>query len=236
MSTSEGIDLTFFIDTDNSPFVLFDHRGAIRYLNDAAEILLAYTDKHELHKLALSYAPRDFGSRTTPIELNYHQLSFYAITVAYADEEHIGLRLYYRSRPKTLQPLDAKRMTYTNINILLEAAVTLFDLGHATPFDLLTDTDLPEFKLDQNGFSRLLRKCLHLFRSAHNLHIRLTLPIGEAIFIENTSWPVVRLAFNADSREEDQDSTIGTLAETMHIVLSYSPGQIMMDIPFIRSD
>jgi hypothetical protein len=236
MNISETIDLTFFIDTDNSPFILFDHRGAIYYLNDAAEILLGYTNKHELHKLALSYAPREFGSRTTPVELNYRQLSFYAITVAYTDEEHIGLRLYYRPHPKTFQPLDSRRMTYTNINVLLEAAVTLFDLEHATPFDLLTDTDLPEFKLDQNGFSRLLRKALHLFRSAHNLHIQLTLPIGEAIFIESASWPVVRLTLGAEHREADRDNTIKALSEAMHIVLSCDSRHVIMDIPFIRSD
>jgi hypothetical protein len=235
MSTSDAFDLTFFVDTDSSPFILFDHRGTICYLNNAAEILLAYADQHELHRLALTYAPQDFGSRTTPVELHYRQLNFHAIGVAYADETHIGLRLHYRPHPKSLQPLDAKRMTRTNINTLLEAAITLFDLQHGTPLELLTDTDLPPFQLDQNGFSKLLRKSLYLFRQAHNLHIHLTLPIGEAIFVENTSWPVVRLSIGADTRSEEEDTTIVSLAESMHIVLVLDAQQLTMDIPFIRS-
>ena len=234
MNSSDPIDLTFFLDKDNSPFILFDHQGAIRYLNDAAEILLAYTDKQELYDLALTYAPQDFGNKTTPIELNYRQLNFYAITVAYENEEWIGIRFYYRPRPKALHRLDTDRMKLTNINTILEAAITLFAMHNSTPFDLLTDADLPEFKLDQNSFSKLLRKSLHLFRASADLHISLTMAVGESIIIDHKRRPIVRLIIRANGRYTNEDPTIKALAETMRIVSTLEERHLLFDIPFIK--
>ncbi len=234
MNTSESINLAFFLDKDNSPFILFDHRGTIRYLNDAAEILLAYTDKHELYDLALAYAPQDFGSQTTPMELHYRQLNFYAITVAYENEEYIGIRLYYRPRPKALHRLDTKQMKRTNIHTILEAAIALFAMQNPTPFDLFTDTDIPEFNLDQNAFSMLLRKSLNLFRDSDDLHLALNMAVGESIIIEHKRHPIVRLVIRANGRFTDDDPAIESLAESMRISATFEAHRLLFDIPFIQ--
>jgi len=230
----ETPETRFFLDTDNSPFVLFDRNGTIVYLNDAAEILLAYVDKRELFQLTLRYAPNDFGAKTTPMELRYRQLSFYAITVAYQDEEQIGIRLYYRARTKATQAVDQSRFKSTNINTILEAAIALFSMQNATRFDLLTDADLPEFKLDQNNFSKLLRRTLHLFRASADVHISLTMAIGESILIEHKRRSIVRLAIQANGRYSDEDRAIKTLADDMRIVTILDEHRIQFDIPFIR--
>jgi hypothetical protein len=227
-------NMTFFLDKDNSPFILFDHSGTIRYLNDAAEVLLAYADTHELFQLALTYAPKDFGSRTTPLELHYQQLRFYALTVAYENEELIGIRLYYRPHSDTPHAVDAGRLKYTNINTLLEAAITHFSLQNTPPLELLTDADLPECKLDQNSFSKLLRKSLHLFRASARLRIALTLAVGESIILDHKRYPIVRLKIEADSRYQDSDRSIRTMAEEMRILAACEENSIVLDIPFIR--
>ena len=234
MPGSETPDLSFFIERDNSPFVLFDRDGAITYLNGAAEILLGYADKKELHSLALRYAPDDFGARTTAMELRYRQLSFYAITVAYQDEEHIGIRLYYRPRVKSANPIDPSHFKSTNINTVLEAAISLFVLQYPTKFDLLTDADLPEFQLDQNSFSKLLRKALKLFRASADLHISLTMAIGESIIIADKRRPIVRLTLKANGRYTDEDRAIKALADAMRISAIFDEQRIVLDIPFIQ--
>ena len=234
MPGSESPDLTFFLDNDNSPFILFDRHGSITYLNDAAEVLLAYVDKRELFDLALSYAPNDFGSRTTAMELHYRQLNFYAVTVAYQDEELIGIRLYYRPRTRSTQPVDPSRFKTTNINTILEAAIALFAMENPTKFDLLTDADLPEFKLDQNRFSKLLRRTLHLFRASADLHISLTMAVGESILIDHKRRPIVRLTIQANGRYSDDDRTIKALADEMRIITLLDEHRILFDIPFIQ--
>jgi PAS domain-containing protein len=76
---SISIDFKFFIESDNTPFILFDNIGKIVYLNNSAEILLGYVSKQELYNITLSYAPKNFGSRSTMIQLQYNLFSFYAI-------------------------------------------------------------------------------------------------------------------------------------------------------------
>ncbi len=230
----ESTDLTFFLDHDTSPFVLFDRHSSIVYLNDAAEILLAYVEKRELFDLALSYAPNDFGARTTPIELHYRQLNFYAVTVAYHDEEHIGIRLYYRPRTRALQPVDPSRFKTTNIHTILEAAIALFAMQNPAKLDLLTDADLPEFKLDQNGFSKLLRRAFHLFRASSDLHISLKMAIGESILIDHKRHPIIRFTITANGRYNDEDRSIKSLATEMRIGTLLDEHRIQLDIPFIQ--
>ena len=234
MPGSNPPDLTFFLDTDNTPFILYDRHGKIVHLNNAAEIVLGYVGKQELYDLALQYAPNDFGSRTTAMELQYRHLRFYAISVAYQDEEHIGIRLYYRPQIRNTAVLDPSRLKMTNINTILEAAIALFSMENTTRFDLLTDAGLPEFKLDQNAFSRLLRKSLHLFRASANLHIALTMAIGESIVIDQKRHPIVRLTLQANGRYSDEDRSIKTLAEEMRIAPLLEENRILFDIPFIQ--
>jgi len=227
-------DLTFFLETDNTPFILYDRHGGITYLNNAAEIVLGYVNKRALYDLALQYAPNDFGAQTTIMELHYRHLGFYAISVAYQDEEHIGIRLYYRPQAKNTGILDPSRLKMTNINTILEAAIALFSMENTTRFDLLTDAELPEFKLDQNAFSRLLRKSLHLFRASANLHIALTMAIGESIVIDRKRHPIVRLKLQANGRYSDEDRSIKALADEMRIATLFEENHILFDIPFIQ--
>ncbi len=227
-------DLNFFLETDNTPFLLYNRLGEIVYLNRAAEIVLGHVEKSELYRLALLYAPSDFGSRTTAMELQYRHLNFYAVSVAYRDEEYIGIRLYYRPQTRSTMVLDSSRLTMTNIHIILEAAITLFSLESATRLDLLTDAALPEFKLDQNTFSRLLRKSLHLFRASTHLHISLSMAIGESMVIRRQRYPIVRLVLEADTRDSNEERDIKTLAEEMGIAPLFESGRILFDIPFVQ--
>ncbi|HHO65004.1 MAG TPA: hypothetical protein ENJ71_00645, partial [Epsilonproteobacteria bacterium] len=64
-----SIDFQPFVDWDNSPFILFDPTGKILYLNNSAEILFGYVSKKELYDLALTYAPQNFGYKTTTVTL-----------------------------------------------------------------------------------------------------------------------------------------------------------------------
>ncbi len=51
-------DFKFFIEYDSNPFVLFNSKGKIVYLNSNAEILMGSCSERELFRLAISYAPK----------------------------------------------------------------------------------------------------------------------------------------------------------------------------------
>ena len=154
------INFESFVEWDNSPFILFSNQEKILYLNNAAEILFGYVAKKELYDIALSYAPQSFGYKTTSLSLSYDSFVFHAITVGYENEEQISLRLYNAPRIKHTHKLETNKFITTDINILLEANIALFKTKNENPLTLLTDQDLPPFKIDQNNFSKLLRKTL----------------------------------------------------------------------------
>ena len=229
-----SINFQNFLDWDNSPFILFNHKGKILYLNNSAEILFGYVSKKELYDLALSYAPQSFGYKTTTLTLNYDSFNFYAITIGYENEEEISIRFYNTPRTKSATPLERDKLVSTDINLLLEANIALFKTKNSNALQLLTDPDIPSFKLDQNRFSKLLRKVLDTFRASDSIHITLKLLVGEHVIISGKKKPIVQLSVEANGRYNESDEAIQTLASQSYITSLLKERSIKLEIPLIR--
>ncbi|WP_415407707.1 hypothetical protein ACLHDG_04025 [Sulfurovum sp. CS9] len=229
-----SIDFQPFVEWDNSPFILFNAEGKIVYLNNVAEILFGYVSKQELYDIALAYAPQTFGYKTTTLSLNYDAFNFYAITVGYENEEHISIRFYNAPRAKPSSPLETDKFMMTDINILLEANIALFKTKNSNPLQLLADQDLPLFKLDQNRFSKLLRKTLDAFRASDSISITLKLLIGEHVIIADKKEAIVQLSIAANGRYHDADNEIKSLASQSHISCLLKEHTIKLEIPLIQ--
>ena len=230
---TESINFQNFIDWDNSPFILFSSLGKILYLNNAAEILFGYVSKQELYDLALAYAPQNFGYKTTTMSLNYDSFTFYAITVGYENEDQISIRFYNTPRVKSTTPIEREKLVSTDINLLLEANIALFRTKNSNTLQLLTDHDIPAFKLDQNNFSKLLRKTLESFRSSDSIHITLKLLTGEHVIIEGKKKPIVQLSVEANGRYADADEEIKQIAMNCHVTQLLKEHSIKLEIPLI---
>ena len=228
-----SIDFQPFVEWDNSPFILFSNEGKILYLNNAAEILFGYVSKQELYDIALAYAPQSFGYKTTTLTLNYDSFNFYAVTVGYENEEHISIRFYNTPRVKPSVPLETGKLITTDINILLEANIALFKTKN-NRLQLLTDQDIPPFKIDQNNFSKLLRKTLDAFRSSNAISITLKLLIGEHVIISGKKESIVQLSVEANGRYNDTDAEIKALANQSHISVLLKEHVIKLEIPLIH--
>ena len=228
------INFQSFVEWDNSPFILFDNQGKILYLNNAAEILFGYVSKKELYDIALSYAPQSFGYKTTSLTLSYDSFIFHAITVGYENENQISIRLYNTPRTQPKLKIQTDKFTTTDINILLEANIALFKTKNDNPLKLLTDQDLPPFKIDQNTFSKLLRKVLHAFRASDSIDISLKLLIGQHVIIEEDKKAIVQLLIKANGRYSNEDDEIQSLAIQSQIKPLLKEKSITLEIPFIQ--
>jgi len=231
---TKSINFESFVEWDNSPFILFSNTGKIRYLNNTAEILFGYVSKKELYDIAVAYAPQNFGYKMTSVSLNYDSFSFHAITVGYENEEEISLRLYNTPRIKPTQKLDKNRLITTDINILLEANIALFKTKNSNQLTLLADQDLPAFKIDQNNFSKILRKTLDAFRSSDSIDIALKLLIGEHVLMEEIKIPIVQLSISANGRYNNTDNEIEILCQQSQIKAILQEHAIKLEIPLIR--
>ena len=223
-----------FIEWDNSPFVLFSNQGKILYLNNAAEILFGYVSQKELYHIAVSYAPHDFGYKTTTISLAYDSFMFYALSVGYENEDEISLRLYNTPRIKPTRKLETDKLISTDINILLEANIALFKTKNTNTLKLLADQDLPAFKIDQNNFSKLLRKTLDAFRASDAMDITLKLLIGQQVIIENKKESIVQLSISANGRYANTDDELCNLAAQSQIKCLLKESAIILEIPLIQ--
>ena len=231
---TESIDFQSFLDWDNSPFILFNNQSKILYLNNSAEILFGYVSKKELYDLALAYAPPSFGHITTTLSLNYDAFTFYAITVGYENEEQISIRFYNTPRIRSTTPIEKDKLVTTNINLLLEANIALFKTKNTNTLELLADHDLPSFKIDQNSFSKLLRKTLDAFRSSDSIRITLRLLVGEHVIISSKKNPIVQFAVEANGRYSDTDEEIRSLATQSYITALLKENTIKLEIPLIQ--
>jgi hypothetical protein len=229
-----SINFEPFVEWDNNPFILFSDQGKILYLNNAAEILFGYVSKKELYDIALSYAPQNFGYKTTSLALNYDTFIFHAITVGYENEEEISLRLYNTPRIKPTRKLETDKLIVTDINILLEANIALFRTKNSNPLQLLTDQELPPFKIDQNNFSKLLRKALDAFRASDSIDISLKLLFGQHVIIEDKKISLIQLSISANGRYADTDEEICTLAGDSQIKCLLKEHSIKLEIPLIQ--
>jgi len=231
---SISTDFRFFIESDSSPFILFGNTGKVLYLNSVAEILLGYVTQQELYDITVSYAPKDFGHKTTRLELQYDTFSFYAITVAYENEEQIGLRLYHKPRLDSANYKEMDKFPSTDINALLEANITLFKLQNENSLELLVDQDLPPFRVDQNRFSKLIRKALHAFRSSDSIQISLKLMVGEYVLINERRERIVQFTIKANGRYTDGDSEIKNIARDINATCILKEHALFLQIPFIQ--
>lgn len=229
-----SIDFEPFVEWDNSPFVLFSNEGKIIYVNHSAELLFGSVSKKELYDLALAYASTGFGYKTTSISLSYDAFMFHAVTVGYEDEEKISLRLYHTPQVQSIKKLHSETLIPTDINILLEANIALFKTRNTNHLKLLTDQDLPIFKIDQNSFSKLLRKVLHSFRSSDSMDITLRLLIGQHIIINSKKESIAGLTIRANGRYVDSDDEIRSLAAQCHIKAYLKEFSILLEIPLIQ--
>jgi len=229
-----SINFESFVERDNNPFILFNNQGKIIYLNNSAEILFGYVSKQELYNITLSYAPKTFGYKTTLINLNYNSYIFHSITIGYENEEQISIRLYNTPRINPIQKKDKTKLIKTDINLLLEANIALFQTKNKNPIKLLTDQDLPQFKIDQNSFSKLLRKVLNSFRSSDSMDIYLKLLIGQYIIIEDKKIYIVELGVSANGRYCDEDEEIRRLSIDNQIKSIISEYYIKLEIPLIN--
>jgi len=227
------INFESFVEWDNSPFILFSNEGKILYLNNAAEILFGYVSKQELYDITLAYAPQGFGYKVTTLTLSYDSFMFYAISVGYENEEQISLRLYNTPPAKPRHKIETDKMMMTDINILLEANIALFKTKNTNKLRLLADQDLPEFKIDQNHFSKLLRKALDAFRASDSIDITLKLLIGQHVIINGEKEAIIQLSIEANGRYNDTDEEIHSYALESQIKCMTTEYAIKLEIPLI---
>ncbi|HIP61764.1 MAG TPA: hypothetical protein EYG98_04335 [Sulfurovum sp.] len=226
-------DFKFFIEYDSNPFILFSSKGAVLYLNKSAELLMGIHTERKIFDIALSHAPQSFGHKNTLLELTLGSFEFHSINVLYNNDDEIGIHLYTRPRAKIAHQAKLEGYSQTDINLLLQANIELFNISYNGELKLLADYELPEMQIHQNRFSMLLRKTFEQFKDSKILNINLKLKIGAVIVVGGRKYPIAILELKSQHRETSTDANIQELASNIYIDSHFEEHSITLEIPAI---
>jgi len=227
------INFKFFIENDSNPFILFSNSGKIKYLNTSAELLMGSCQPKEVFDIALSHAPQTFGSQKTALHLSFNSFEFYGINVLYDDEDYIGIYLYNKPMAKIDDNTLLDGYTSTDINMLLQANIELFNINYAGKIKLLTDYDIPEFQIHQNDFSLLLRNLFSQFEKTKKLEIIVKIKIGERVVVKSKRYSIIVLQLKSNTRDDETDRELELLAHKNHINMHFKKDHAILEIPAI---
>ena len=229
----DSIDFKFFIENDSNPFILFSNEGKIIYLNTPAEIVMGSIKSKELYELAVTYAPKSFGYNKTLINLSFGSFEFYGVNVLYHNEEALAIHLYNKPTVRIEDESLLKGYIITNLNILLQANIELFQIGYQGKIQLLTDYDIPEFQIHQNDFSLLLRHLFNQFTESRELEISMKIKLGERLIVKEKHYPIIVLELKGSQRARESDQELEFLALKNHINIHLRDRNIVLEIPAI---
>jgi len=226
-------DFKFFIEYDANPFVLFNSKGKIIYLNSSAEMLMGSCTREKLFEVTLSYAPKSFGYKKTLIDLSFGYFEFYAINVSYENEDEIGIHLYNKPMPKINNKVNLEGYSKTDINLLFEANIELFKMQYSGKLKLITDYDLPKLYIHQNNFSFLIRKIFENMKSASEIIINIKIKIGELIIVNGKKYPIILFIFQANQKDKQNNKEIKRIAMDNYINIHCKKDSVILEIPAI---
>ena len=230
---SVSTDFRFFIEYDANPFVLFNSKGKIIYLNSSAEMLMGSCTREKLFEVALSYAPKSFGYKKTLLDLSFGYFEFYAINVLYENEEEIAIHLYNKPMAKLNSSVNLEGYSKTDINLLFEANIELFKMQYSGELKLITDYDLPKLHIHQNNFSFLIRKIFEQMKNSKEIIINIKIKIGEMIVVNGKKYPIILFILQSEHRDKKSDKEIQNIAMENYINIHFKETSIALEIPAI---
>jgi len=228
-----SINFQFFIENDSNPFILFTNTGKIKYLNSSAEILMGSVTPKEIYELAVTHAPQTFGFKKSILNLNFNSFAFYGMNVLYENEEFIGIHLYNKAIDKGDKPIILDGFSLTDINMLLQANLELFNINYQGEIELLTDYDIPEFQIHQNNFSIFLRKLLSQFSESKKLKISVKIKLGERVVLKGRKYTIIIIELKGKLQKDTKDEALRELAEKNFITMQLLKNRVTLEIPAI---
>jgi len=220
-----------WLEYDYNPFLLFGSKGEILTLNQPAQFLISKVDQRTLYELALSYASLDFGYKTTIIDLKFDVFNFFAITVGYENEDEIGIKLYQTpySAPKKI--ISLKEYEVTNIYHLIDASIATVSSKVKAKFKKEIDPTLPDLKLSQNEFVKIVTRVYESFEGNELITTSLLLKTGEFLRVGSKKFPIILLKISGDSRSTSKDPRIEELCQNANIFPNFETKSVMLQIP-----
>jgi nitrogen-specific signal transduction histidine kinase len=209
-----------WIQKDYNPFIVFDSKGKIVYLNDEAEYLLGFVDYKEIFEFTIQNA-KDKEIFTSFGEYKFDKFEFGAVSIGYEDDE-IAIKLYKTlSFPKTQK---IKELEKINLFFIVDFCRNYVFLDKEVELIDEFDVDIPEFFTNKKELIDILNKVFSQFQNKVKTTIKFE--IGETLKVNNQKYGVIGIKIEGEKKSVNIDSKFFTIIENKNFY------EIL--IPFIK--
>ncbi|MGE4399888.1 MAG: hypothetical protein AB7D29_10240 [Campylobacterales bacterium] len=222
-----------WVEYDYNPFFVFGKNGELLTLNQPAQFLISKVEPKTLYELAVAYASHDFGYKTTIIDLKFDVFSFFALTVGYESEEEIGIKLYQTPYLGPKKVISIKECEFTNIYHMLDLCIMSVSSRLKAEFKKDIDPALPDFKLSQNEFVKVLTRALESFEGSKEITAELKLKTGEFLQVAGKRFQILKLKISGEIRATSKDALIEEIGSNINLFTNFSETEAVFNIPLI---
>ncbi len=220
-----------WIENDFNPFILFDSNGKIVSLNTEAQYLFGATTKETIFELATAYAAPTFGFKTTFLDLEFDKYKFFGINVGYINDDRIGISLY--RIPYFKFQKNKPNGNLTNIYTLIDLCISSHSIGSSTEFIKDIDPSIPEIRLYEKLFIKLLNKIYAALKHNSRVITKLYLCIGEHIRFDDKKYSIFTVEILSKDMDMDLEHEIIRLAEENNLFTEVKTTGVKINIPMI---
>jgi len=228
-----SINYQNWLEYDYNPFFVFGKNGELLTLNQPAQFLISKVEPKTLYELAIAYASHDFGYKTTIIDLKFDVFGFFALTVGYESEDEIGIKLYQTPYLGPKKVISIKECEFTNIYHILDLCI--MSVGSKTKAEFKKDIDpaLPDFKLSQNEFVKVLTRTLESFEGSSEIKAELKLKTGEFLQVAGKRFQILKLKITGETRVTSKDALIEEISANINVFTNFDEKEAELNIPLI---
>jgi len=182
------------LEYDLNPYFVFNSNGRIKSFNKEAEFLFNFVSIKELFEIAITHASKSYGFEKKFINIQYKKQKFYAILVAYVNDDEIALRLYKEVSQIKKINID-KNYQLCNIYTLINLSKNTSLVNSPLKTEEVFDVSIPELKININKFLIILNSVFTYFTNNENLKLTVYLKTGEYEIINEKKYYIVCLEF-----------------------------------------
>jgi len=219
-----------WIEYDYNPFVLFSSNGKIVSLNAEAQFLLGTAKRSELFELATSYANKNYGFKTTFVNLEFGRYKFFGLTVGYENDEQIGVKFYQRPSINLNKPKPSGELT--NIYTLVDLCISTNSINTNVKYIKDFDPTIPDLVINANEFIKLLNKIYSCCVDNEVITTKIYFRVGEHIKFEEAKYSLCSVEIKADNMQKINEFKV--FAETSSFMIDIRDS-IVINIPMVLS-
>jgi nitrogen-specific signal transduction histidine kinase len=192
------MNFDIWVQKDINPFIIFNEKGKIKYLNDEAEYFLSFVNEKEIFEFAINNLKDKFITINGYFKFN--KFEFVSISIGY-EENEIGIKFYKSILP--VKKVKTEGLEKINLFFILEFCRNYVFLDKNIEFEDFFDVDVPQFFADKKSLIKALNSLFSKFKDEKKLNVVVKFVLGEKIKVNNKNYPVIGIKIKSVNKIEE---------------------------------